>query len=173
MNSKFVIIEQTYATLIGVLGEANKNTTIKYKPRIEEWIELQFIYSRIWRTLSIQQLRLLQWIASEEAVLAESKDATTSIKQRSAEMIRQLQHSMRGVKYLFNIMKRLCHIEINQSKTQEIKNKISKEYNEQISLLFISMNKIMRIKQPKTVAGVQSFALRNFLSSLDSVPTQT
>eukprot|EP01084_Bolivina_argentea_P006400 12128_1 len=167
------LIEQTYATLIGVLGEANKNTTIKYKPRIEEWIELHFKYSRVWRTLSIQQLRLLQWIASEEAVLAESKDATTLIKQRSAEMIRQLQHSMRGVKYLFNIMKRSCQIEINQSKTQEIKNKISKEYNQQIALLFKSMNKIMGLKQPKTVAGVQSFALRNFLSLLDSVPTQT
>ena len=92
------LIDQTYATLIGVLGEANKNTNIKYKPRIEEWIEHYFKYSKVWRILSIQQSRLLQWIASAEAVEAQSKDAPTALKQRSAEMIRQLQNSMRGVK---------------------------------------------------------------------------
>eukprot|EP01084_Bolivina_argentea_P063021 115127_1 len=167
------LIEQTYATLIGVLGEANKNTTVKYKPRIEEWIELHFKYSRVWRTLSIQQSRLLQWIASAEAVQAQSKEASTPLKQRSAEIIRQLQNCMRGIKYLFDIMKRSCQIEIDEARTISDKNKITNEYNRQITALFYSMNRVMGLKQPKTVAGVQSFALRNFLSLMDSVPTQT
>merc|ERR1711933_407521 len=147
------LIEQTYSTLVGVLGEANKNINSKYKPRIKEWIELHFKYSKVWRTLSVQQSRLLQWIASAEAIRAQSKDAGTDLKQRSAEMIRQLQHSMRGVKYLFNIMKRSCLLEIDEADTKENKNKITNEYNRQITALFLSMNRVMGLKQPKTVAG--------------------
>lgn len=166
-----LLIEQTFATLIGILGEANKGTTIKYKPRIESWIELHFKYSKIWRILSIQQLRLLQWIASSDAISATKKDANTTLKQQSAEMIRQLQNMMRGIKYLFNIMRRSSQIECNQNPTK--RDIISQEYNKQINQLFNCMNRVMSLKQPKTVAGVQSFALRNFLDLLDSVPTQT
>ena len=165
------LIQQAYATLVSVLGEAKKNTTIKYQPRIENWIEKHFKFTKVWRTLSSQQLRLLQWISSSEAIEATKKDANTKLKQQSAEMIRQLQNSMRGSQYLFNIMKRSCQIEIEKNINNKLE--IQKEYNKQINSLFNCMNDVMSLKQPKAVAGVQSFALRNFLDLLDSVPTQT
>merc|ERR1712013_359723 len=104
---------------------------------------------------------------------AQKKDAGAVLKQRSAEMIRQLQHSMRGVKYLFLIMKRSCEIEVEAAATPALKQQVTDEYNRQISALFSSLNRVMALKQPKAVTGVQSFALRNFLSLLNSVPTQT
>lgn len=48
------LIEQTYATLMGVLGEANKNTNMQYKPRVLQWIESHFAVSKVWRVLAVQ-----------------------------------------------------------------------------------------------------------------------
>lgn len=149
------LLEQTYATLIGILGEANKNTHIKYQPRIEDWIEAHFKCPKVWRTLTSQLSRLLKWIASDEAANAQNKGSDVALKKRSTQVIRQLHDCMRGVKFLFNIMKRSCEIEIEEASNQQEKDQITHEYNQQISSLFSSMNRMMSLKQPKAVTGIQ------------------
>ena len=62
---------------------------------------------------------------------------SAQLRQRCAEMTRQLQrqHSMRGIKYLFLIMKRSCVLEL-----------------EPVDELFKSLNRVMGLKQPQSVA---------------------
>ena len=108
------LIEQTYASLSGVLCEANKSTNAKYKRRVQR-IESHFQFARVWCTLAGQQSRLR--IALEEATAAQHKEVGPQLQQRSAEMIRQLQHSIKGVKKLFNIIKRSCEIETEAAVT--------------------------------------------------------
>jgi len=169
------LLEQTFATLVGVLGDLNKNTETQYKPRIEDWIAHHFEFASVWRILAVQTSRLLQWITSSEAVEYQDKNADALLKKRSHEMIRQLQNTMKGVKYLFHIMRRSSEIEIANCRSNSDEpeaQRISQEYHRSMSSLFQLLNRVMSLKQPKTVAGVQSFALRNFLDLLDSLPNQ-
>lgn len=50
------LVEQTYATLVFVLGEANKNINAPFKRRIQHWIEDKFQCGGVWRTLALQQV---------------------------------------------------------------------------------------------------------------------
>ena len=58
-------------------------------------------------------------------------------------------------------------LELERASTLDIANNVKSEYNTQVDELFKSLIRVMGLKQPKSVAGVQSFALRNYLSLLD------
>ena len=68
-------------------------------------------------------------------------------------------------------MKRSYEIEFQQSEVM-IKVGLQDRYNQSIQALLQYINRVMALTEPKTVAGVQSYALRNYLDILDSIPAQ-
>ncbi|ETO31998.1 dedicator of cytokinesis 3, partial [Reticulomyxa filosa] len=147
------MVEQSFFALVGVLGEVNKGVNIRFKNRIEEWIQNRFEYPGLWKVLADQILKLLKWIASEDAKKAETKDASPDLSKQGAEIARQLTKSMRGIQYLFLLMKRSVDLEIQNEK--EAKLRIQTEYDNKINAIFDSLNRVMGLTEPRTVTGVQ------------------
>ena len=88
------------------------------------------------------------------------------------DQIRTLQHSTRGIEFLFDIMKKSKDIEILKIENPQNKNDndIGGEYNRKIMELFSSLNWVMQLTKPAVVAGIQSLSVRHFGNMLDRMP---
>ncbi|ETN99248.1 SH3 domain-containing protein [Reticulomyxa filosa] len=164
------MVEQSFFALVGILGEVNKGVNIRFKTRIEEWIQYRFEHPGIWKVLADQLLKLLKWIASDDAKKADGKDASPDLVRQGAEIARQLTKAMRGIQYLFLLMKRSVDLEIQKDK--EAKMRIQMEYDNRMNTIFECLNRVMGLTEPRTVPGVQSFAMKGFLHLFACLTTQ-
>ena len=87
--------DQTFSTLVSILGDINKAVNVQYSAKVMDWIKKYFKFPKVWQTLANQQLRLLKWIASADAVKAHRQDADPQIRASAHEWIRQLTSCMR------------------------------------------------------------------------------
>eukprot|EP01084_Bolivina_argentea_P203609 347715_1 len=157
----YIVIEMIYNVITNIFSEITKNINLKYEKRINEWIENKFKYKYIWRILSTQLLRLLQWVISDEAIQSQKKESSVKLKMTAAGNTRFLQKSLRAIKYILKLIK-YSYIEDVKSSTNSDAEKMRIEYNKSINTLFDSLSAMMKQIQPKFIAGCQSFAIRNF-----------
>ncbi|ETO17318.1 dedicator of cytokinesis protein 3 [Reticulomyxa filosa] len=170
LQKDLAMTEQSFFALVAVLGEVYKGMNMRFKTRIEEWIQNRFDYPGLWRVLADQLLKLLKWMTSDDAKKIDTKDASPDLNRQGAELSRQMLKSVRGIHYLFMLMKKSVDLEIQQDK--ESKARIQAEYEHRFNVLFDCLNRVMGLTEPRTVLAVQSFAIQRFLNLFASFPSQ-
>lgn len=156
-NSHEKLSEICYEALVRILMDVMKPNHKKVITVLNSWIDEQFQYPDVWRTLLFHFLRSILWAGTPEAA-REGGGNPVEAKQRM-EKFRVLQNSMRGSKYLFQVIQKSYLFNPN-----------AKVFKGMLNKVFNAIFRMMGLAKPKTIVALQSFTLQNFLDFIQCLP---
>jgi len=159
-NTHEKLSETCYEVLVSILSDVCKASQKQVTPVLSAWIDEHFACPDVWRTLLFHFLKSIHWASSNDA--AKEKELTKIEQTQRAQKFRVLSNSMRGSKYLFKIIEKSYVIRPD-----------TKQFKAMLNKVFNAIFRMMGLKRPKIIVGLQGFTLQNFLDFIQCLPDHT
>jgi len=145
---------------VSILNDVCKPSQKQVTPVLSAWIEEHFACPDVWRTLLFHFLKSIHWASSPDA--QKETDLSKIQQTQRAQKFRVLSNSMRGSKYLFKIIEKSYLIRPD-----------AKQFKAMLNKVFNAIFRMMGMKRPKIIVGLQGFTLQNFLDFIQCLPDHT